>query len=123
MDSLRSRLEALLQEDLMMNNNNMMISDSPLLSQDLELFNIDTPARLKNSTPGYFQLLQQRKDLASSQESQNFRNPSSFVPQNPLPCYERRYANSNFGCIFSDPTPLRFISESPLVTPLKFLNH
>lgn len=123
MDSIRSRLEALLEQDLLLSNKNSLISDSPLLSQDLDFFYIETPAKLKDPSslstkPLHIDRACPTKpvSLSSAQGPQ-----PSFASKPPLP--NRPTApKSNFGYFFADPTPLSLISDSPLVTPLRFLH-
>jgi hypothetical protein len=116
---LRSKLEALLERDLQMQNV-YKSSNTPLLSEGLDMFTIETPAKLKPNP----QPVQRPQSCHPSRlvypSTMQVPNPSSkiFYPSTQL-------ANSkvSFGTIFSDPTPLRFISESPLVTPSRFHNY
>lgn len=103
MDNLRSKLEALLARDMYMNNS-YRPSNTPLLSEGLEMLTIETPAKLKN--------LQ-----APLNRAQSCLPPRPQAPSVPFP-----RPRTNFGCIFSDPTPLRLISDSPLITPSRFHN-
>lgn len=113
MDSLRSRLEALMEQDLYKTSYPSMISDSPLLTQ--EMFYIETPIKLKEPSkfsnapcpvPGHY------TKKAAQYPSQ------SFASKPPLP----EKSSKNIGFFFADPTPLSLISDSPLVTPLRFLH-
>jgi hypothetical protein len=102
MESLRARLEALLEKEMEMGNG-VMNSNSPLLSQDLEMFYIETPAKLRNTVP---MMQNQGREVIGGEKNceQGTRNT----------------VKQQFPCVFTDPTPLRFISDSPLVTPLRF---
>ena len=112
MDSLRARLEALLERELEQSSI-LMNSNTPLLNQDLDLFYIETPAKLSNSGPSSLTL-----PIPVSTDS-IYQNPAGFIPAT-APQLPKNTVRQQFPCIFPDPTPLRFISDSPLVTPLRF---
>jgi hypothetical protein len=116
MESLRARLEALLERDLSMNVSSAgLISDSPLLSQSFEF--LYTPDGAKESTQKHWGLNSQAEDIQVPQPQGAFSYP---VPPG---FSEERRQYTNFGYFFADPTPLRLVSDSPLVTPLKFLHY
>ena len=128
MESLRSRLEALLEKDLFSNTNNFLTSNSPMLNQDLDLFYIETPAKLKDSTPSCCYNIPVPVNSRDNPYNKIEQQTSSFNQSNAHSSYnfsrcplEKKTATSNFGYFFADPTPLRFISDSPLVTPLRLL--
>lgn len=137
MESLKSRLEALLEKDMMANY--PRISESPLLTADLDMFTIDTPAKLKNICPALPKCPPLRGGSHKPQHvygalpSKPFQPPKVAQNKPPLPPHiaypaprqPSQVSNDNtrnFGYFFSDPTPLKLVSDSPLVTPLKFLN-
>lgn len=99
----RSRLEAMLARDICMHNS-YRPSNTPLLSEGLEMLTIETPAKLKNP------------QIAVN------RAQSCLPPRPQAPSVPFNRPKTNFGCIFSDPTPLRLISDSPLITPTRFHN-
>ena len=51
MESLRSRLEALLEQELSSSANDCFVSNSPILNENLNLFYIETPTKLKDLAP------------------------------------------------------------------------
>ena len=113
MDSLRSRLEALLEQDLYKSSYPSIISDSPLLSQDM--FYIETPIKLKE--PSKFSNVPCPASAYNTKKVVQYPS-QSFASKPPLP----EKSSKNIGFFFADPTPLSLISDSPLVTPLRFLH-
>ena len=91
-----------------------MISGSPLVSNDV--FNIETPAKLRERVPVPPSSLCNSEARQNSNFSKDTEDISSSVFPEKIP------VKINFGYYFADPTPLRLVSESPLVTPLKFLD-
>ena len=129
---LRSKLEALLERDMKMHNA-YKASNTPLLSEGLDMFTIETPAKLKTSVIAQGRpqsCCPSRNPVAGAFQNQgpypgygNFTGYSMGAPHGslpPLPKPSASKAQLSFGTIFSDPTPLRLISESPLITPSRF---
>lgn len=129
---LRSKLEALLERDMKMHNG-YKASNTPLLSEGLDLFTIETPAKLKTALPAQGRpqsCCPSRNPAGGSLNNQgsysgygNFNGyglAAHHPGLPPLPKPSASKAQLSFGTIFSDPTPLRLISESPLVTPSRF---